>query len=66
MSHKKPMLKIFDNVDRCFRLDGDIPVFSVADFMRLNSLPDDPRLRSIVIEEVREMFADVRILEEAN
>jgi hypothetical protein len=64
MSQKKSMLKIFDNLGSCFRLEGDTTLFSVADFMRVNQLPNDPRLREVVIEEMREMCPDVRVIEE--
>ena len=66
MSKEKAMLKISGELGGCFHQDGGVTVFSVADFMRLNRLPDDPRLRSVVIEELREMFPDVRIVEEWN
>jgi hypothetical protein len=66
MSQKKPRLKIFENLGSCFRLEGDITFFSVAEFMRVNQLPNDPRLREVVIEELCEMFPDVRIIEEEN
>jgi hypothetical protein len=66
MSRKKPTLKISDELGSCFHKDGGVTVFSVADFMRLNRLPDDSRLWSVVIEEIREMFPDVRILEDWN
>lgn len=54
-------------VDNCFCLNdkGDT-VFSVAAFIRLNGLPDDPRLRIAVIEEVRGIFPNIQILEETN
>jgi hypothetical protein len=66
MWQTKTMLKIFDNLGSCFRLEGDTTFFSVADFMRVNQLPDDPRLQEVVIEELREMFPAVRIVEEEN
>jgi hypothetical protein len=66
MSPKKPMLKIANKLSSCFRLEGDTTLFSVAEFMRVNQLPDDPRLRKVVNEELRDMFPDVRIVEEEN
>jgi hypothetical protein len=65
-SQKEPNLKLGDSLGSCFWLDGDTTVFSVADFLRVNKLRDAPQLRNAVIEEVREMFPDVRILEEEN
>jgi hypothetical protein len=65
MSQKKPMLRI-NNLDNCFRLEGDTILFSVADFIRVNKLRDGPQLRETVIEELREMFPDVRVVEEEN
>jgi hypothetical protein len=41
-------------------------VFSVSAFLTLNGLPDDPRLRAIIIEETREIWPEIRILEELN
>jgi hypothetical protein len=52
--------------DDCFYMDDKGTVFSVSTFISLNELPDDPRLRSVIIDEIREMFPDVRILEELN
>jgi hypothetical protein len=66
MSQKKPMLKISGESGSCFHQDGGVTVFSVADFMRLNRLPDDPRLWNVVVDELREMFPDVRIQEDWN
>jgi lipopolysaccharide/colanic/teichoic acid biosynthesis glycosyltransferase len=66
MSEKKPSLKILDKLGGSFRLDGDTTVFSVGEFLRQNSLPDDPQLRSVVIAELREMFPEVRVMEEEN
>jgi hypothetical protein len=40
--------------------------FRFSAFLQLNHLPDDERLRAVIIEEVREMFPDIRILEELN
>ena len=41
-------------------------VFSVSAFLKLNGLHDDPRLREILIEEMREIWPEIRILEELN
>jgi hypothetical protein len=65
MSQKKPMLRI-DSLGSCFRLEGDTTLFSVAEFIRVSKLRDGPELREVVIEELREMFPDVRILEDEN
>jgi hypothetical protein len=64
MTRKKLTPKSFDNVGGCCRKDGDGIVFSVAEFLRLNQLPDDPELRAVVIWEMHDMFPDVRVLEE--
>jgi hypothetical protein len=52
-------------IDECFRCDeyGTI-YFCVGAFLRLNKLPDDPRLKLVVIEELLEIFPEVQILEE--
>lgn len=50
----------------CFYLDQDVTVFSVAAFIHQNGLPDDPRLRAIICEEIRNILPDIRILEEMN
>jgi hypothetical protein len=52
--------------DRCIYLDNEGAVFSVAAFLALNGLPDDARLRAVILEEVREIFPDIRILEQIN
>jgi hypothetical protein len=52
--------------DGCFYMDDKGTVFSVSTFISLNELPDDPRLRTVIVEEIRELFPDVRILEERN
>lgn len=52
--------------DRCIYMDENGPVFSVTHFLALNGLPDDARLRAVIIEEVREIFPDIRIMEELN
>jgi hypothetical protein len=52
--------------DGCFYMDDEGAVFSVSVFISLNGLPDDPRIRTMITEEIREMFPDVRILEELN
>jgi hypothetical protein len=59
------MLKI-DSLSSCFRLEGDTTLFSVAEFIRLSKLRDGPQLRDVVIEELREMFPDGRIVEKEN
>jgi hypothetical protein len=54
-------------LDNCFCLDDKgSTIFSVVAFIRLNGLSDDPRLRIVIIEEIREIFPNIRILEEAN
>ena len=50
----------------CFSMDDKGTVFSVPTFISLNKLPDDPRLRAVIVEEIRALFPDVRILEELN
>jgi hypothetical protein len=52
-------------VDECFCCDeyGTI-YFCVGAFLRLNKLPDDPRLRLVVIEELLDVFPEVQILDE--
>jgi hypothetical protein len=52
--------------DGCFYTDDEGAVFSISAFISLNGLPNDPRLRTVIAEEIREMFPDVRILEELN
>jgi hypothetical protein len=52
--------------DGCFYMDDEGAVFSISVFISLNGLPDDPRIRTMIIEEIQEMFPDVRILEEIN
>lgn len=59
------MVKI-DSLGSCFRLEGDTVLFSVADFVRVNKLRDDPQLRKAVVEELRELFPNVRVVEEEN
>jgi len=54
-------------VETCFRLDDTgQAVFSVTAFIRVNRLRDDPRLRMVIMEELRALFPDIRILEELN
>jgi hypothetical protein len=65
MSQKKPMPTI-DSLGSCFRLEGDTILFSVDEFIRVSKLRDGPELRAVVIEELREIFPEVRILEEEN
>jgi hypothetical protein len=52
--------------DGCFYIGDEGAVFPISAFISLNGLPDDPRLRTVIAEEIREMFPDVRILEELN
>jgi hypothetical protein len=54
------------NPDGCFYMDDEGVVFSIAAFILRNELPDDPRLRAVIAEEMREMFPDIRVLEELN
>jgi hypothetical protein len=63
MSHKNLTI---GSLGSCFRLEGDTTVFSVAEFFRVSKLRDDPDIREVVIEELREIFPDVRIEEEEN
>jgi hypothetical protein len=52
-------------VDDCFYLDGSGNVcFSVSAFLRANELPDEPRLKLVVIEELLNMFPNIRVLDE--
>ena len=53
-----------DSLGSCFRLEGGTVFFSVAEFMRVNKLSDDPQLRKAVVEELREIFPNVRVVEE--
>jgi hypothetical protein len=64
----QPMPELFKRIhNSCFYVDGaGNPVFSVEDFIRQSGLPDDPRVRMVVIEELRQMDPDIRILEELN
>jgi hypothetical protein len=55
-----------DSLGSCFRLEGDTVLFSVADFVRVNKLRNDPQLRKAVVEELRELFPNVRVVEEEN
>jgi hypothetical protein len=52
--------------DGCFYMDDEGAVFSISAFISLNGLPDDLLIRTMITEEIREMFPDVRILEEIN
>jgi hypothetical protein len=54
------------NSDGFIFTDENGAIFSVSAFLRLNGLPDDSRSRAIVIEEMREIWPDIRILEELN
>jgi hypothetical protein len=52
--------------DRCIYMDEHGAVFSVSGFLALSGLPDDAQLRAVIIEEIREIFPGIRILEEIN
>jgi hypothetical protein len=52
--------------DRYVYFDDKGAVFSVSAFITLNGLPDDARLRAVIIEEIQEIFPGIRILEELN
>ncbi len=65
-SRDKLSLKLGDESRRCFRQEGDTTFFSVAEFIRINNLRDDPQLRRVVIDEVRDIFPEARIVEEDN
>jgi hypothetical protein len=52
--------------DRFMYMDEDGAIFSVSAFLALNGFPDDARLRAMVVEEIRAIFPDIRILEELN
>lgn len=52
------------NVRTCFQQDGEVTSFSIKEFMRANRLPEDPAFEAIVIETIREMLPEVRIVEE--
>jgi hypothetical protein len=52
--------------DGCFYMDDKGTVFSVSTFISLNELPDNPRLRAMITEEIRQIFPGIRILEELN
>jgi hypothetical protein len=54
------------NLRGCIHFDERGAIFCVSDFIRVAGLPDDMRLRSVIIEEVREIMPGVRILEELN
>lgn len=53
-------------VSTCFHQDGDLTSFSISEFMRANRLPKDRAFEAIVIEVIREMIPNVRIVEEEN
>ena len=65
LKHQRPMAAPF-KAHGCFYEDDKGTVFSVSTFISLNELPDDPRLRAVILEEIRGLFPDVRILEELN
>jgi hypothetical protein len=50
----------------CIHFDERGALFSVSDFIRIAGLPDDMRLRAVIIEELREIIPGIRILEELN
>jgi hypothetical protein len=52
--------------DRFVYIDENGAVFSVSAFLTLSGLPNDARLRAIIIEEVQEIWPEIRILEELN
>jgi hypothetical protein len=52
--------------DHCIYMDEHGAVFSVSGFLALSGLPDDPQLRAVIIEAIREIFPGIRILEEIN
>jgi hypothetical protein len=52
--------------NRCIYMDDNGAVFSVSGFLALSGLPDDPRLRAVIIEEIQVIFPGIRILEELN
>jgi hypothetical protein len=49
--------------DRWIYMDGEGAIFCLSAFITLNGLPDDPRLRSVIIEEMRSIFPEIRIPE---
>jgi hypothetical protein len=51
-------------VSDCFYSDdsGNI-YFCVSEFLRVNQLPDDPSLRIVVVEELSDMFPEVRVID---
>jgi hypothetical protein len=58
-------LNLIRELDDCFYSDGLGNVyFCVSNFLRANDLPNDPDLRIAVIEELLDMFPDVRVLDE--
>jgi hypothetical protein len=59
------MLKIND-LGNCFWLEGEATFFSVAEFIRVSNLKDCPQVRQAVVEELLDIFPDVRIVEEDN
>lgn len=52
------------NMKGCIHFDERGPIFSVSDFIRIAGLPDDERLRLVIIAEVLEIIPGIRILEE--
>jgi hypothetical protein len=54
------------NTGRFIYIDENGVVFSVSAFLALSGLPNDARLRAIIIEELREVWPEIRILEELN
>ena len=48
-----------------FYVDDDGKVyFSLEGFFRISNLPDDPRLRDVVIDDIQNIFPGILILEE--
>jgi hypothetical protein len=59
------MLGPLDKIANSFYVDAvGNTFFCVADFLRENQLRDSPELRLVVVEEIREIFPGVLILEE--
>lgn len=51
------------NMQGCIHFDEKGAIFSVSDFIRISGLPDDERLRLVIIAEVMEIIPGIRILE---
>ena len=54
------------DLEGCIHFDERGAIFCVSDFIRLAGLPNDERLRAVIIAEVREIIPGIRILEELN